>query len=353
MVKIGNKQIGDNFPTFITFEAGPTHTGFSSAKELIRQTALAGADAIKFQIFNPDELIHDKKLLFSYDILVDRDSGQTEKVTEPLYDIFVRRYLPASDWKKLKDYADSLNLTFFATIGDDAGLDLVQDIRCESVKIASADLNHYPLLRKVAKLNIPIQIDTGNATLGEVEAAIELLKREGNEQIIIHNCPSGYPAHLESINLRFIKSLKQLFGHPVAYSDHTPGNIMDIAAISFGANLVEKTITLDKTTPSVEHIMSIEPDEMQHFVSTIRDVERAMGAGIRSMTDEEKMRRLNVRRSVVLEEGVRQGESLGSARVNFKRPGFGIAPNEYEYLLEKRFRSALPAGSVLQLTDLE
>lgn len=352
MIKVGNKFIGDNNPTFITFEAGPTHNGFDSAKELIRQTALAGADAIKFQIFDPDELVHDKNLMYSYDILVDKASGRTEKRSEPLYDIFVRRNLSISEWKRLKAYADTLGLTFFATIGDARGLALVQEIGCDSVKIASADLNYFPFLRKVAKLNVSIQIDTGNATLGEVEAAVDLLKKEGNDRIIIHNCPSGYPAHLDSINLRFISSLKQLFGYPVAYSDHTPGSTMDIAAISFGANLIEKTITLDRTTPSVEHIMSLEPDEMKHFVTTVREVERAMGASRRTMTDDEKVKRLNARRSVVLVEDVAQGETLSNVQVKFQRPGFGVAPDEYERLLDRCFKTDLPAGTVLHFTDL-
>ena len=351
MIKVGNKFIGDNNPTFITFEAGPTHSGYESAKELIRQTALAGADAVKFQIFDPDELVRDRTLMYSYEVLIDKATGRTEKVSEPLYDIFVRRHLSDPDWKRLKVYADSLGLTFFATIGDDVGLALVQEIGCDSIKIASADLNYFPFLRKVAKLNVSIQIDTGNATLGEVEAAVDVLKGEGNDRIIIHNCPSGYPAHLDSINLRFIPSLKQLFGYPVAYSDHTPGATMDIAAISLGANLIEKTVTLDRTTRSVEHIMSLEPQEMKHFVSTVREVERAMGGTRRIMTDQEKINRLNARRSVVLVEDVVKGETLSSVKVKFQRPGFGIAPDEYERLLNRCFKTDLRSGTVLQFTD--
>ena len=163
---------------------------------------------------------------------------------------------------------------FFATIGDDRGLELVTKMRCESIKIASADVNYLPRLRKVAKTGISIQIDTGNATFGEIETAIDIIKTEGNEKIIIHNCPSGYPAHLESINLKMIPALKKLFNLPVAYSDHSIGGDMDIAAISLGADLVEKTITLDRTSRSVEHIMSLEPAEMKSFVRQIRDLEQ-------------------------------------------------------------------------------
>ncbi|MGR2736820.1 N-acetylneuraminate synthase family protein [Billgrantia sp. Q4P2] len=351
MVTIGSKQVGDGQPVFITFEAGPTHNGLESALRLVRLAADSGGDAIKFQIFDPDELVADKALLYTYDVLVDKASGRTETVTEPLHDIFVRRSMSIGEWKKVKSYADSLGLTFFATIGDELGLELVKEIKCPSVKIASADVNFFPFLRKIAELDVSVQLDTGNATFGEIEAAIDLLRKEGCEQIIIHNCPSGYPAHLDSINLNMLPALKKLFNCPVAYSDHTPGELMDVAAIALGANLVEKTITEDRTTRSVEHIMSLEPDEMASFVRTIRDVERAMGSTRRVMSDEEKIKRLNIRRSLILDEDVEAGSKLKDVKYKFKRPGFGIAPDEYEAFLESEFKKGLSKGHVVMLED--
>lgn len=353
MIKIGDRFVGDGHPTFITFEAGPTHQGLESAKELVRLAAEAGGDAIKFQIFDPDELVADKSLMYSYDILVDRDTGATETISEPLYDIFVRRSLTEGEWHEIKNYSDSLGLTFFATIGDDHGYELVEAIGCESIKVASADVNYLPWLRRIAKLDVSIQLDTGNATFGEIEQAIDVIRSQGNERIIIHNCPSGYPAHLDSINLKMLPALKQLFRCPIAYSDHSPGEIMDIAAIALGANLVEKTITNDRMTRSVEHIMSLEPYEMKAFVQSIRDVERAMGNTRRIMSDEEKAKRLNVRRSVVLNQAVAKGQKLGEVKVKFKRPGYGIAPDLYESLLDRTFKYSLDEGYILSLSDLD
>ena len=154
-------------------------------------------------------------------------------------------------------------------IGDELGLKFIKEVGCHSIKIASADVNYFPFLREVAKTNISIQLDTGNSTIGEISDAIDLIKSEGNNDIIIHNCPSGYPAKLESINLKMLKSLKEMFNCPVAYSDHSVGFDMDIAAVALGANLLEKTITLDRTT-RVEHIMSLEPNDMKFFVEKIR-----------------------------------------------------------------------------------
>lgn len=351
-MKIGNKYIGDQHKTFITFEAGPTHEGIDSAKELIRHAALAGGDAIKFQIFDPDELVADKSLLYSYDVLVDRNTGKTETVTEPLYDIFVRRSMTESDWREAKNYADSLGLTFFATIGDEHGLELVKSLGCESIKVASADVNYLSWLRKIAQLGVPIQLDTGNATFGEIEQAVDVINAAGNNQIIIHNCPSGYPAHLDSINLNMLPTLKQLFKCPVAYSDHSPGDAMDIAAVALGANMIEKTITMDRTTRSVEHIMSLEPDEMDAFVKTIRELEVALGDTRRVMSSVEKQNRLNIRRSVILAEDVQQGQKLGDVKVKFKRPGYGISPDLYETLLDREFNKPLSAGALVDLSDL-
>src|SRR5262249_13779090 len=159
--------------------------------------------------------------------------------------------------------------------------------------------------------------------LGEIEAAVDVIRQEGNESIIIHQCPSGYPAHLDSINLRIIGTLRRMFPYPVAFSDHTPGATMDIAAVAMGANLVEKTITLDRTTRSIEHTMSLEPAEMTQFVQTIADVERAMGTPRRILHEAERKRRLAIRRSVFLEAPVKAGEELQAAKVMFRRPGFG------------------------------
>lgn len=351
-IKIGNRDIGDGHPCFITFEAGPTHDGLQSAKRLVSLAAEAGADAIKFQIFDPEKLVEDKKLLFSYDILIDREIGKTETVTEPLYDILCRRYLSSSEWKKVKAHSDNLGLAFFSTVGFEEDIQLLQDLGCHSIKIASADINHFPLIRLAAKTGVCIQLDTGNATIGEIEEAVEVCRAEGNENIILHNCPSGYPARLESINLRLIPTLKMMFNYPVAFSDHTPGCEMDIAAVALGANLVEKTITIDRTTRSVEHIFSLEPADMGQFVLTIRDIEAALGKPRRILHKEEREKRKRVRRSAFLKSHVKAGQKLSDVAVDFRRPGFGIGPDLYEQLIDCIFRHDLSKEHMLSLTDL-
>lgn len=342
---LGDKPIGGGCPVFITFEAGPTHDGFKSALELVNVAAHAGGDAIKFQMTQPDRLIADRSQMFKYDILL--PSGETETVEEPLYDIACRRALPNREWALVKAECDRLGLIFFATATFEDVLAFCAELGCLTVKIASADVTHLPLIRQAARTGMIVQLDTGNATLGEIEAAVDAIEAE-DADIIIHHCPSGYPARLESIHLRMIPTIQRLFGHPVGFSDHTPGWDMDIAAIAIGACLVEKTITLDRTIRSPEHIFSLEPPEMRRFVEIVREVETAMGQPRRLP----KPDRMAMRRSTFLAEQVSAGQRLVDVQVEFRRPGYGLAPDEYEDLAKATFVHSLPAGYRLTRTDL-
>lgn len=353
MVMFGNRTVGDGQPCFITYEAGPTHNGVESAKKLATLAVEAGADAIKFQILDPDRLVADRSVMFEYEVLVDRETGRTEKVAESLYDLLARRALGGEEWKEVKAHCDGLGLAFFATVGFEDEVRFLADIGCDSIKIASADVNHFPLIRQAAQTGMCIQLDTGSATLGEVEAAVDVIRATGNTNVIIHQCPSGYPARLESINLNIIPTLKRMFGYPVAYSDHTPGWEIDIAAVALGANLVEKTITEDRTTRSIEHVFSLEPADMREFIVRIRNLEKALGSNRRVLAGEELAKRQRIRRSVHLAGPAAAGMRLRDVRVDFRRPGFGIGPDVYETLLDLRFRRDLPTGHVLGFGDLE
>lgn len=351
-IKIGKRSLGPGHPCFITFEAGPTHSGLESAIALTREAARAGGDAIKFQILDPDRLCADKSMLFSYDVLIDRETGATETTAEPLYELLRRRWLSKDDWRKVKRAADEAGIAFFATAGFPDEIAFLAEIGCDSIKIASGDVNHLPLIRLAARTGMCVQLDTGSSTLGEVERAVDVCRAEGNERIVIHQCPSGYPARIDSINLNIIKTLKAMFPYPVAYSDHTPGWEMDVAALAMGADLLEKTITFDRTTRSVEHVFSLEPAEMSQFVRIVRDVERAAGVPRRILHAEELKRRLGVRRSVYLPKGGKAGQRLGDVAVDFRRPGDGIGPDVFETLADRRLARDLPGDHKLAIGDL-
>jgi sialic acid synthase SpsE len=352
VVKFRDRPIGTGEPCFVTFEAGPTHDGLESAKRLVSHAAAADADAVKFQIVDPDRLVADRKQLFSYDVLVDRETGRTETVEEPLYDILCRRALSREQWKEVKRHSDALGLAFFATVTFEDELDLLVSLSCHSVKIASADVNYLDFIRRCARTGMCVQLDTGNASIGEIELAVDAVRREGNQNIIIHHCPSGYPARLEGINLRVIETLKQIFRCPIGFSDHSPGWEMDVAAVALGADLVEKTITEDRTTRSVEHIMSLEPPQMGEFVRLMRSLQIALGSPRRVLSDVELERRTRSRRSAHLKQPGRAGQTVAELTVDFRRPGDGIDPNLWESLAAMRLKRDLPAGHRLRMADL-
>lgn len=332
MIWIHGKAIGDSAPVCIVFEAGPTHSGLESAKRLASYAKEAGADAIKWQMVDPGRLVADKAQLFSYGILTDRKTNTISSVEEPLYDILLRRVLSPGDWKALKAHCDDLGLLFFITVTFDDELEYSLELGCHSIKIASADINHKPFIRKAALSGTCLQLDTGSASIGEVERAVEWIRQEGNGNIVIHHCPSGYPANLENINLLVIPTLKRMFPYPVAFSDHSPGWEMDMAAVALGANMVEKTITIDRGTPSVEHVFSLEPGEMQAFVHAIRNLEIALGRPRRELSAQERTNRDAVRRSAFAAKAIRAGTSLANAPVIFRRPGHGIPPDLFDDL---------------------
>jgi N,N'-diacetyllegionaminate synthase len=354
-VKINNIELGDANPTFITFEIGPTHNGIESAKRLIKHSVDAGANAVKFQIFDPDKLVADKKQLFSYEILIDKKTGEKKTVEEPLYDILKRRCLSIEEWKEIKDYCDKVGIAFFSTVGFVEDVELLEEIGCDSIKIGSADVNHFPLIRRAAESGMSVQLDTGMSTIDEIKKAIEIIEQTGNKKIIIHQCPSGYPAYLESINLKIIPILKKELAYPIAFSDHSPGWDMNIAAVALGVNLIEKTISEDRTYPSVEHIMSIEPGEMKSFVDAIRDLEVSLGSGIRKIDKKEMDKRDAVRRSVFTKEEAKKGTLLKDVEVEFRRPGFGIQPDKYELLIAKNsvLIKDIKKNTIIKFQDLE
>lgn len=351
-VHFGARGVGDSEPVFVTFEAGPTHNGLASAKRLVSHAAEAGADAVKFQLLDPDRLVADRSVMFEYGVLVDRETGETETVSEPLYDLFVRRSLTSDEWRELKAHADECGVAFFATAGFFDEIDFLSGLGCHSFKIASSDVDHLPLIRHAARTGMCLQLDTGNSSIGEIEAAIDVIRAEGNENIIIHHCPSGYPARLEGINLNVIPTLKRMFDYPIAFSDHSPGWEMDVAAVALGANLVEKTISEDRTTRSVEHSFSIEPVEMKRFVATMRDLPIALGKKRRILQPEEIEKRQAMRRSVHLAAPATAGTKLYDLDVDYRRPGYGLGPTDFERLADRVLKSDLESGHRLELGDL-
>lgn len=351
-IQINKTPVGNDEPCFITFEAGPTHQGLESAKRLAKHAKEAGGDAIKFQVFDPLRLVADPDLPFSYKILKDKRTGELEEISESLQEILLRRKLEVDQWRELKKFCDDIDLAFFATACFHEDIDLLTEIGCQSIKIASADVNHLPLIKYAARTGLCIQLDTGMASLGEIETAVDAIRAEGNEKIIVHHCPSGYPAHLESIHLNVIPTIKRLFNCPVAFSDHSTGWDMDIAAVALGADMLEKTITEDRTTRSVEHVMSLEPQDMKEFIKVIRDLEVALGDSRRHLSLSEIDNRNTLRRSLHVKRDLPAGHILTKSDIDYRRPGTGLPPERLDEIVGRSLTVEKIAGDRVGWDDL-
>ncbi len=355
-VELYGRKLLEEERTYIVFEAGATHTGLESAKALAKIAKDAGADAIKFQFIDADRLMADKEVVFKYKYLVRNSEGERfEETEEPLYEILKRRYLSKEDMKELKQYCDSIKIPLICTAVFEDEVDfLVDNLGIQSIKIASADINYLDFIHYCAKKGVNIQIDTGNADLWEIERAVQEIERAGNKNIVIHLCPTGYPARLESLNLRMIETLKLMFpDYCIAFSDHSPGWEMDIAAVALGAKLVEKTITLDRTIKSCEHSFSLEPHDAQKFVKAVRELDIALGSSRRVIPLKEKERRKVGRRSPYALRDINAGEVIDSNDFEFKRPEAGISADEFRFVRGMKLRKPIKKGECLRREHIE
>lgn len=351
--KIGKKYVGQNHPVYIVFEAGHTHGGFENAKHLVNITAEAGADAIKFQAIDAERLISTHNVMDEYEVLLDKKTGERETVIEPLIESHKRQMLSNEEYAELKSIADKLGLAFIITVDFPEVVDFMKKIDVAAFKICSGDVIHHSFIRHVAKTKIPIMIDTGGSTLAEVEQAMDVILSEGNEKVLIHHCPSGYPARLESINLNIIKTLKQMFECPIAFSDHTPGWDMDIAAVALGVAMIEKTITLDRLTRSAEHVMSLEADDAKEMVKSIRALEIAMGKKRKVLSLVELEKKLKFRRSLFAKKNLKAEQALRQNDIDYRRPGTGIVTNQDHLVIGRILKRDIKAGTMLSWKDFE
>lgn len=337
-IYLGNKKL-DYSKVHIVLEAGPTHTGLKSAKDLVDIAVEAGADSIKFQQMDAERIMADKNILFEYTYLKKTSNGlKYVPFKEPLYDILKRRKLTYNEWGELKRYCDKKDIHMFTTACYKDEVDFFVDkLKMDSIKVNSSDISQLDLIRHIARKGVNIQLDTGSSELWEIERAICCIEDEGNKNIIIHHCPSGYPAHLESIHLKMIHTLKTMFpNYLVAFSDHSAGWEMDIAAVSLGAGMIEKTITKDRFIKSCEHSFSIEKEEIKIFVKAIRNLEIALGEKRRTIAPEVREKRVVTRRSPYAIRRIEKGEIIKAKDFEFKRPGKGVSEDEFKILLGRK-----------------
>lgn len=325
-VKLGKRYVGDGEPCYIVFECGATFDNFETAKKLVKVAAESGADAIKFQVLDADRLMGDKSVTINYTTAQGKRTGN-------LYEILKKRELTKEQWKELKEYCDELEITFFSTASFPEEVDFLAEIGSAAIKINAGDVNHYYLIDYASKKGMTIILD-GRAKYDELERGVKICEKNGNENIIIMHCPSGYPVRNDGVNLSVIPTLKKIYKYPIGFSDHSREKMMNYPAVVLGTDILEKTLTLDKNTDFIEHLMSLEPEEAKEFVKEIRALEEAVGSP-RIMFS--KKVNEGSRRSIITSQDVKKGETITLEKIEFRRPGdAGISCADYEEVCSKK-----------------
>ena len=308
--------------TLIIAEAGVNHNGdLKTAKELIHQAAIAGADLVKFQTFTVAKLLTLEAPKADY-------QQDPNALTTSNYEMLESLELSKNDHLELIQECKKHGIEFFSTAFDEASLSFLLELGMSKIKIPSGEITNKPLLEFIAQFDMPVIMSTGMADMNEIQRAIEVLSNNKltRENITILHCTSQYPASFENINLRAITSMKKKFNLNIGYSDHTLGAEASIAAVSLGASIIEKHITLDSNMPGPDHKASMEPKDFQDMVSAIRNIERGLGNGIKAPTSEELEMRTVARKSLVANKKIEKGEIFTQENLTVKRPGNGISP---------------------------
>ncbi len=338
--------------TFIIAEAGVNHNGsLEMAKKLIDVAVKAGADAVKFQTFKASKLVTANADKARYQI---ENTGTNESQIEMLRQL----ELSPNTHKELFSYCRQKNIIFMSTPFDEESVSMLDELGMGVFKIPSGEITNKPLIRHIAAKRKSIILSTGMSYLDEVEKAIGWINEIWNKldkkpQLTILHCVSNYPARIEDVNLSAIKTMEMAFGLPVGYSDHTMGIEITVAAVAIGAKVIEKHFTLDRNMKGPDHKASLEPNELEAMVKAIRNVEMAMGDGIKKPANSEIDTKNIVRRSLIAARDIKSGETISSNDVLIKRPGTGIPAEFKDKIVGMQLESDVNVDSVIRWEDLK
>jgi sialic acid synthase SpsE len=332
VVSIGSRLVGGGEPVFVLAEIASAHQGEAEqVSKLARAGKEAGADGIKFQLFRSAELL---------------------APTDPKMEVFRQIEISIVDWEKLLDESKPLGLPLFADVFDRSSLALAERGGVSAYKVHSTDMENPEFIREVAATGKPLLVSTGGCHLGDVEAALEITRAEGNEQVILLHGVQNFPTRVEDSYLRFIPTLKATFGHPVGFLDHVDGGspmarTLPALAVAFGADLIEKHMTLDRGLKGFDYESSLEPSDFQEMVALVRDAERALGnATLPRIEGAEQYHRM-MRRAALSREKLSRGEPLQVEQVVFLRSESGLAPKDAGRLVGRKPRRDITAWTPL------
>lgn len=311
----------------IIAEAGVNHNGdINLAKKMVDAAKQAGVDYVKFQTFNP------KKLVSRY-----AEKAEYQKETtgnsETQLEMLEKLTLTNDNFKELKEYCDNIGIGFISTPFDLESIDFLEQLNMDFWKVPSGEVTNLPYLEKIAKTGRKVIMSTGMCDMNEIEAAIDVLEKNGTSDIELLHCNTQYPTPFKDVNLNAMLEIKDVTGKAVGYSDHTVGIEVPIAAVGLGAGIIEKHFTLDKEMQGPDHKASVNPEELCTMVSCIRNIEDALGDKHKCITDSEVENKYVARKSIVALKNIKKGELLTEDNLTTKRPGTGISPMKWHDII--------------------
>ncbi len=345
-VEINGRRVGPDEPCYVIAEMSANHhQDFDEAKRIVEAAAKAGADAIKLQTYTPDTITLDADLPHF------KIEGGTLWDGRKLYELYAEAYTPW-DWQpKLKEFAEEFGLDLFSSPFDETAVDFLEEMDVPCHKIASFEMTHVPLLRKVAETGKPIIMSTGMASLGEIEESLQAIADAGGEQVVLLKCTSAYPAPPEEANIRTIPHIRETFGVPTGLSDHTMGIAVPVVARSVGACVIEKHLTMSREVPGPDSDFSLEPDEFGAMVDAVRVAEKALGEVSYGPTSKQVASK-KFRRSVFAVCDIDAGEPFTPENVKVLRPSDGLEPKHYDEVLDTSAARDITRGTPIGWNDL-
>ena len=333
--------------TIIIAEAGVNHNGsIDYAKQLVDKAVEAGVDYIKFQTFKADNLVTKTARQAEYQ---QRNIGGDESSQ---YQMLKKLELSELEHEILLTYCKEKGIKFFSTAFDLDSIEYLHSLKIGLWKIPSGEVTNYPFLKRIAAFNEPTILSTGMCEMEDVRNAVTVLYKNGlsKKNLILLHCNTEYPTPYEDVNLRAMETLRQEFGVGVGYSDHTQGIEVAIAAVALGATVIEKHFTLNRNMDGPDHKASLEPDELNAMVRTIRNIEKAIGgSGIKSVTESERGNIVIARKSIVAACEIKAGEVFTENNITVKRPGSGISPMCWEDIVGKKANRDFQEDELIEL----
>lgn len=346
-IKIGNRMIGAEHPTYFIAEIGGNFDGsMDKAKRLIDAAKEAGADCAKFQTFTAETIVSEGG--FSKMTLHGVHGSWGRTVSEVFKDV----EFPMEWHQEIADYCKSVGIDFSTSPYFKEAVDLCADLKLPFIKIGSGEITWLEMLDYIASKDIPVMLATGDATMSEIDEAVRTIEKSGNKDLVLMQCITNYPSKIDSANVNVLKTYQNAFGCLTGYSDHSPGHVVALASVVLGGRVIEKHFTLDKTDKGPDHPHSMEPEEFKFMVDSIREVERAMGGTRKGVVDEEGETVFVQRRCLYARRDLKKGQVIHAEDLDVLRPALGIPPKFKNTIIGKIVNKDILARDPIFWEDL-